>query len=128
MNAATSTAAPLVDLPNVAFSLLVVLGTLFALAWFARRMRVLRAGNGPRIEILSETALGPKERAVLLQVEGQRVLVGVGAGQVSALHVLPPGPPAGEAATASAPALAPVPAAPAGPPSFRDLLMKGLGR
>ncbi len=125
MNAATSNPGPLVDLPNVAFSLLVVLATLFALAWFARRLRVIRAGNGPRIEILSETPLGPKERAVLLQVEGQRVLVGVGAGQVSALHVLPAAAAPADVPAAGAPAA--LPATPA-LPSFRDLLMKGLGR
>lgn len=113
----------MLDLPNVAFSLLVVLATLFALAWFARRLRGIRAGNGPRIEILSETALGPKERAVLLQVEGHRVLVGVGAGQVSALHVLPPAEALVDAATTGLPT-----PAPAAPPTFRDLLMKGLGR
>jgi flagellar protein FliO/FliZ len=123
VNTAPATAAPMLDLPNVAFSLLVVLATLFALAWFARRLRVMRAGNGPRIEILSETALGPKERAVLLQVEGHRVLVGVGAGQVSALHVLPPVEAVVDATTAAFPT-----PAPAAPPTFRDLLMKGLGR
>jgi flagellar protein FliO/FliZ len=124
VNTATSTAAPMLDLPNVAFSLLVVLGTLFALAWFARRLRGIRAGNGPRIEILSETPLGPKERVVLLQVEGQRVLVGVGSGQLSALHVLPPIDPANEAVATTAAVATATPT----PPSFRDLLMKGLGR
>ncbi len=124
MNAATSNPGALVDLPNVAFSLLVVLATLFALAWVARRLRVIRAGNGPRIEILSETPLGPKERAVLLQVEGQRVLVGVGAGQVSALHVLPAVAAASVSAEPPATPAAPVPAV----PTFRELLMKGLGR
>ncbi len=112
----------MLDLPNLAFSLLVVLGTLFALAWLARRLRGIRAGNGPRIEILSETPLGPKERVVLLQVEGQRVLVGVGSGQLSALHVLPPVERAADALAATPAAAAPT------PPSFRELLMKGLGR
>ena len=65
----------LVNVPQVMLSLVLVLGALFALAWFARRLRGFRRGNGPQITVLSELVLGPKERALLLQVEEQLLLL-----------------------------------------------------
>ena len=118
----------LVNVPQVMLSLVLVLGALFALAWFARRLRGFRRGNGPQITVLSELVLGPKERALLLQVEGCRILVGVGVGQVSALHVLPPESFAVPAASVPADATEGGAAAAGTPPSFRALLLKGLGR
>ncbi len=75
-------------LVSVTFALLAVLAAIFALAWLARRMRMLgnRAGNA--LTVLASTPLGPKERAVLLQVGEAQVLLGVAPGQVTALHVL----------------------------------------
>ena len=88
---AAGSAAPAVSaggLVTVTFALLAVLAAIFALAWLARRMRMLgnRAGNA--LEIVASTPLGPKERAVLLKVGEAQILLGVAPGRVTALHVL----------------------------------------
>jgi flagellar protein FliO/FliZ len=120
---ATASSTPgLGSLTQVSLALALVLGLVFGLAWLLRRVRGTRRPGAPGIDILAELALGPKERAVLLQVDRVRLLVGVGGGQVRTLHVLPEadpdsGPAAGLAAT-------PVAAA----PSFADLLRRSLGR
>ncbi len=82
---ATSPAAGLVQ---VTFSLLLVLAAVFAAAWAVRRLKGFgRLGPGA-IEVIADVALGPKERAVLVQVGKQQLLLGVAAGNVSTLHVL----------------------------------------
>jgi flagellar protein FliO/FliZ len=108
------------SLVQVSVSLFVVIALVFAFGWLARRLRTTHRGAGPRLEILAETGLGTRERAVLLQVGRTRLLVGVAAGNVRTLHVLGDAdevqvePAAGAAASST--------------PGFKDLLMKGLGR
>ena len=88
---AAGSAAPAVSaggLVSVTFALLIVLAAVFALAWLARRMRMVGNRAGHALEILASTPLGPKERAVLLKVGETQVLLGVAPGQVTALHVL----------------------------------------
>ena len=102
-------------------ALLLVVGVIAALAWFARRARggMLR-GKGSRIQVLSSQALGVKESAVLVRVGDTDILVGVAPGSVRPLHVFPQG------ANTKAP---PQPEVPAGKaPSFKDLLLKSLGK
>jgi flagellar biogenesis protein FliO len=57
-----------------------------ALSLWARRRRGF-AGGGPaaRIELLASRPLGPRHRVVLIEVEGRRLLLGVGADAVSTL-------------------------------------------
>lgn len=75
---------------RVVASLLVVLLAVFAAAWLARRLRRLQAGSSGGIELLAQVTLGTRERAVLLKVGGERLLVGVASGGVSLLHRLDP--------------------------------------
>lgn len=68
--------------------LLVIVGVIFGLSWLYRRFgRLSPAGKGV-VNILGGISLGPRERAVLLQVDGVRLLVGVAPGRVQTLHVL----------------------------------------
>jgi flagellar protein FliO/FliZ len=87
---AVSTAAPTGagGLASVTFALLVVLAAIFAVAWVARRVRGIGNRVGSAIDVLADVPLGPKERAVLLKVGSEQVLIGVAPGRVSALHVL----------------------------------------
>lgn len=107
------------SLVQVSLALALVLGLVFALAWLLRRLRTTRRAGAPGIDVLAELALGPKERAVLIQVERARLLIGVGAGQVRTLHVLPEAEPL----TAENPAS---PVATQG--NFAELLRRSLGR
>lgn len=105
---------------EVTLALLVVIGVIALLAWMARRMRRIGGSDQDRIQVLGDRALGPKERCVLVRIGDTDILVGVASGNVRPLHVFPVGantaaPPAPES---QGPAL----------PSFRDLLMKSLGK
>ncbi|HTY93474.1 MAG TPA: flagellar biosynthetic protein FliO [Steroidobacteraceae bacterium] len=75
-------------LGQVTLALCIVLGAIFLCAWLARRMRNIASGRLGVMSVIAEMRLGPKERAVLLQVGATQVLVGVAPGQVNALHVL----------------------------------------
>ena len=103
-------------------ALLLVVGVIAALAWFARRARGgLFRGRNSRIQVLATQALGVKESAVLVRVGDTDILVGVSQGSVRPLHVFPVGsnteaPPASEAVPATSEQ-----------PNFKDLLMKSLG-
>jgi flagellar protein FliO/FliZ len=76
-------------LGETAIGLVVVLLLILALAWAFKRFgsRLPMAGRGP-VQVLGGVSLGARERAVLLSVEGTRLLVGVAPGQVRTLHVL----------------------------------------
>jgi flagellar protein FliO/FliZ len=107
-------------LAEVAFALLVVLASIFVVAWAVRRMRL--AGNrvGGAIDVLADVPLGQKERAVLLKVGSQQILLGVAPGRVNTLHVL-----------AEPLELAKPPAGASNDPSgntFRNILMRSLGK
>lgn len=75
-------------LASVTLALLVVLAAIFGVAWLARRMREIGNRVGNAIDVLADLPLGPKERAVLLKVGSEQILIGVAPGRVSALHVL----------------------------------------
>ena len=105
---------------EVTLALLLVVGFIVLLAWGLKRMRRLAIGGSERIQVLSDRALGPKERCVLVRVGETDVLVGVAQGSVRTLHVFPVG-----ANTAAPPA--PVSDKPA-LPNFKDLLLRSLGK
>lgn len=67
-------------------SLLLVIGTIVAIGWFAKRLKAMPRARGGALRIVDEIALGPKERAVLLEVDGARLVLGVGDGRVGLLH------------------------------------------
>jgi flagellar protein FliO/FliZ len=76
------------SLAQVTLSLLLVLAAVFAAAWVVRRLRGMGKFGNNAIEILADAPLGTKERAVLVQVGKQQLLLGVAPGQVTMLHVL----------------------------------------
>jgi flagellar protein FliO/FliZ len=71
------------------FSLLLVIGLILGLGWLAKRMPGMNRGAGSsQLRIVASVALGPRDRAVVLDVGGQQLLVGVGQGGVRTLHTL----------------------------------------
>jgi len=111
---------------QVMFSLLLVLAAVFAAAWLMRRLRGFPRRGSQTINVLAEVALGTKERAVLLQVGKDQVLVGVAPGQVNTLHVLSEPIAAGQLAAGdgtSASTAGDVAQA----PSFKSLFKQSLG-
>jgi flagellar protein FliO/FliZ len=108
-------------LTEVTLALVVIVALIAGLAWFAKRMRRFgSAGARDRIQVLSDRAIGVKERCLLMRVGDTDILVGVAAGSVRTLHVFPPG--ANTAAPPAPPATGPT------LPNFKDLLMRSLGK
>jgi flagellar protein FliO/FliZ len=107
-------------LGEVAFALIVVLAAIFVIAWVVRRMRL--AGNrvGGAIDVLADVPLGQKERAVLLKVGTQQILLGVAPGRVNTLHVLPEPIEVAKSPTGGA--------SDAAGNTFRNILMRSLGK
>lgn len=82
------TSSPAAGLVQVTLSLLLVLAAVFAAAWAVRRLKGFGRVAPGAIEVIADVALGPKERAVLVQVGKQQLLLGVASGNVNTLHVL----------------------------------------
>jgi flagellar protein FliO/FliZ len=117
---AASSAAPVGagGLASVTVALLIVLAAIFAVAWLARRVRGMGSRIGNAIDVLADVPLGPKERAVLLKVGTEQILIGVAPGRVSSLHVLREPVQVSKAAPAAVPDAN----------SFRALLKRSLGK
>ena|SRR5689334_16220064 len=107
---------------EVTLALVAIVALIAGLAWLMKRMRGFGTAGRDHIQVLSERALGPKERCVLLRVAGKDILVGVATGSVNTLHVFP------EGAIAQPPAETPPSQGGAAKPNFKDLLMRSLGK
>ncbi len=70
-------------------ALLLVLGLIVGLAWLLKRM----PGSGFRpaegLKVVASLNVGAKERVVVVDVNGEQLLLGVSAGGVRTLHKLP---------------------------------------
>jgi flagellar protein FliO/FliZ len=115
-SAAPGTGGGLLELT---LALIVIVALIAGLAWLMKRMRGFGNAGHDRIQVLSERAMGPKERCVLVRVGTTDILIGVASGNVRTLHVFP------EGAVTEAP---PAPPAATGTPSFKDMLMRSLGK
>jgi flagellar protein FliO/FliZ len=86
---------PIASILGVLLSLLLVLalawGFIRALAWWQAK-NMGGAGDSSAIRFVRAMPLGPRERAVLLDVEGERFLLGVAAGAVTLLARWPAAP------------------------------------
>jgi flagellar biosynthetic protein FliO len=76
------------QLANITLGLMIVLGLIFSLAWLYRRYGNISSFNRSNIQVLGGVSLGTREKAILLEVEGEKILVGVTPSQVTRLHVL----------------------------------------
>jgi flagellar protein FliO/FliZ len=76
------------SLMTVVLSLGLILGGFVAVAWFARRY-LPGLGSQGVVKVVGSTLVGPRERVVVVEVEGTWLLLGVGGGKVNLLHTLP---------------------------------------
>lgn len=68
--------------------LILVLALMLGLAWLVKRyLHTPGVGKG-QIHVVGGVSLGPRERAVIVEVDGERLLLGVAQGQVRMLHKL----------------------------------------
>ncbi|MDH5485125.1 MAG: flagellar biosynthetic protein FliO [Gammaproteobacteria bacterium] len=78
----------LVNLLNMVMGLAVVIALILGLAWVLRKYGRLPATNQVEMKILGGLSLGTRERAILIEVDNTRLLIGVAPGRVNMLHVL----------------------------------------
>ena len=74
-------------LGQVIASLALVIGLLFGSLWIMRRVNGVGQAVGGQMRVVSSLGLGQRERAVLVSVGEQQILLGVAPGRVAALHV-----------------------------------------
>jgi len=73
---------------NLLLSLAAVLGLIFVLAFFAKKMRFGPA-NQQGIKLVANLTIGTKERVVVVEVENEQYLLGVTSSQINLLQKLP---------------------------------------
>ncbi|HEX7972581.1 MAG TPA: flagellar biosynthetic protein FliO [Thiobacillus sp.] len=73
---------------TVLLSLTLILGGFVAVAWFARRYLPGMGAQGA-VKVVGSTAVGARERVVVVEVDHTWLLLGVGGGNVRLLHTLP---------------------------------------
>lgn len=76
------------QMSKVMFALVIVLGLLFVIAFAVKRFKNASYLGGKGITVLSNLLVGHKERIVLLEVDGQRALVGVTANAIQTLLLI----------------------------------------
>jgi flagellar protein FliO/FliZ len=78
------------DLARVIGGLLVVVLAIVATAFGLKRLKSLHAVHGSHIRIIDGMSVSTRDRIVLVEVDQQRVLLGVSPGRIQALHVFAP--------------------------------------
>ena len=73
------------------FGLGIVIALLFATLWLLKRLTMPRGNAAGLLRIVAGTALGTRERVVILEIEDTWLVVGVAPGQITALAELPRG-------------------------------------
>lgn len=76
-------------LGKTALALGLVIAVIFACSYLLRRINAGRGRGDRHLKLVTSTAVGPRERVVIVEVEGTWLVLGVGGGQVTALHELP---------------------------------------
>lgn len=78
------------ELVKLVFALGITIGLFYALALFMKRMQVGTGKSGTLITVLAALPLGGKEKVWVLDIAGEKLVVGTSPGTVNCLHVLQP--------------------------------------
>jgi len=73
---------------NMVMGLVVVISLILGLAWVLKKYGRLPNNNQANMKVLGGLSLGTREKAILIEVENKRLLVGVTPGHIQTLHVL----------------------------------------
>ena len=103
------------ELVRVILSLAGIIAMIFVAGWVTRRLQRRPGAAGRRIRCVESFAVGARERLLLLDADGKRLLIGIGPGGMRTLHVYD-----GEAPRDAVPAASNEPAKPV----FGDLLAR----
>ena len=78
----------MMNILNMFMGLAVVIALILGLAWVLKKYGRLPSNNLVDMKVLGGLSLGTRERAVLIEVENTRLLVGVTPGHIQTLYVL----------------------------------------
>jgi len=74
---------------QAASGLAVVLALIFLCAWTARRLGLQKHNSGRLVKVVASTAIGQRERVVVVEIGGTWLTLGVTPGQIQPLHSMP---------------------------------------
>jgi len=69
-------------------ALALVIGLILALAWLLRRLPGTGLHPGTGLRVVAGVYLGSKERAIVVEIDGKQLLLGVSAGSITLLYTL----------------------------------------
>ncbi|OHX11729.1 flagellar biosynthetic protein FliO [Chromobacterium sphagni] len=81
--------SPFVSLVQVILGLAVVLGAIVGVAWLFKRLSGGVMGAAGRLRVVGGTMVGQKERVVIVELEGEWLVLGVTPSQVNLLSKMP---------------------------------------
>lgn len=76
------------EVVSFAGSLLVVVLSIIAFGWLYGKLRPGMSGGSDLIRVVATRPLGPRERLVIVDLDGEQILVGVSQGHMQTLHKL----------------------------------------
>lgn len=71
------------------FGFAVVIALIFASLWLLKRLSAPRGQAAGLLKVIAATAVGPRERVVVVELGDNWLVLGVAPGQVTSLHQLP---------------------------------------
>ncbi|ATF09195.1 flagellar biosynthetic protein FliO [Candidatus Enterovibrio altilux] len=78
-----------VNFTTMLAALLAVISLIFTVAWLFKRMKIpILMGAKPGLKVISQLPLGQKGRVIVLDVNGEQVLIGVTVHQITLLKTL----------------------------------------
>lgn len=86
---ASGSAPSAASLFQVLFGLIVVLALMAGIAWLMKRFGIARAAGHSVVKIVGGVSVGRRERVLVVEVADQWIVVGVAAGNVTALANMP---------------------------------------
>lgn len=78
---------PSAQVGQVVGALLFVTCLIFFFAWLAKKLGAIHLASGQRIKHVATMAVGHREKVVLVDIEGKKILLGVAPGRVACVHV-----------------------------------------
>lgn len=85
---ASQSAVSLAQLTQLIVGLGVVLAVVAGCAFLLRRLPVIRSSRNSSLKIVEAVPLGTRDRLLLVDAAGTRLLIGVTTGSIACLHVL----------------------------------------